>query len=295
MDIGLHLPQFQSDPALVARIARRAEEAGYASLWVSDHVLTPERHGTIQVGTLLEPVTTLAFVAGVTSRIRLATSVIVLPYRSPIVLAKELATLGRLCGGRLVLGVGGGWMVEEFRALNAPYERRGAFCDEAIRLMRTLWANETSSFHGEFFNFEGMRCAPTPAAGRIPIWVGGLSRRALRRAVELGDGWHGTRMRPAELAECVKGIREIAAARRRTLDGFVISHRVYIGFAERWTETGGYVRGILAPPAELAAHINEFAELGVAEVLVTPIGIERTGFDGFFDRFEREVRPLLLH
>lgn len=293
MEIGLHLPQFQHDPALLTRIARRAEEAGYASLWVSDHVLTPAQHAAVQVGTLLEPVATLAFVAAVTRRIRLATSVLVLPYRSPIVLAKELATLDRLCGGRLVVGVGGGWMVEEFRALGAPYERRGAFCDEAIRLMRTLWANEVSSFHGEFFNFDAMRCAPTPAAARIPIWVGGLSRRALRRAVELGDGWHGTRMRPLEMAERLKAIREIAAARGRALDGFALSHRVYIGFAERWTETGGYVRGILAPPAELAAHLNEFAELGVGEVLITPIALDRTGFDGFFERFERDVRPLL--
>jgi len=229
----------------------------------------------------------------VTSRIRLATSVLVLPYRNPIVLAKELATLDRLCGGRLVVGVGGGWMVEEFRALGAPYERRGAFCDEAIRLMRTMWASDLSSFHGEFFNFDAMRCAPAPAAGRIPLWVGGLSRRALRRAVELGDGWHGTRMRAPELAERLKWLRDFAAARGRSLDGFALSHRVYVGFAERWTETGGYLRGILAPPAELAAYLSEFAELGVGEVLVTPIALERTGFDGFFERFEREVRPRL--
>lgn len=293
MEIGLHLPQFQSDPALLARAARRAEEAGYASIWVSDHILTPAEHGTVQVGTLLEPVVALGYAAAVTSRIRLATSVLILPYRNPILLAKQLATLDRLCGGRLVVGVGGGWMVEEFRALGASYERRGVFSDEAIRLMRTLWASETSSFHGEFFNFEEMRCSPIPAAGKIPIWVGGLSRRAIRRAVELGDGWHGTRMRPDELAERIKWIGEIAAARGRGLDAFVISHRVYIGFAEQWTETGGYVRGILAPPAELADHLNQFAALGVAEVLVTPIALDRTGFDGFFDRFEREVRPRL--
>jgi alkanesulfonate monooxygenase SsuD/methylene tetrahydromethanopterin reductase-like flavin-dependent oxidoreductase (luciferase family) len=115
--------------------------------------------------------------------------------------------------------------------------------------MRAAWSSAVPEFHGEFFNLEGMRFGPRPAAGNIPIWVGGISRRAIRRAVELGDGWHGTRMNPDQVAERIGWIRELAARRGRNLDGFAISHRVYLGFAPKWTDTGGYVEGILAPPS----------------------------------------------
>src|SRR6266446_341388 len=195
MKIGLHLPQIGGDREQLASIARRAEEHGYDSLWVSDHILVPESGGEIPPLELLDPIPTLAFVAAITNRIRLATSVLVVPYRNAINLGKELATLDQLSHARLTVGVASGWLEREFRALNAPYERRGDYTDEAIRLWREMWANQTPSFSGQFFNLSGMRFGPRPAAGTIPVWVGGLSRRAIRRAVELGDGWHGTRMK----------------------------------------------------------------------------------------------------
>jgi probable F420-dependent oxidoreductase len=289
MKYGIHLPQFGATPEQIAHVARRAEQTGYASVWVSDHILMPAAGGSLSALEIMEPITVLAFAAAVTSTIRLGTSVLVLPYRNAIHLAKELATLDRLAGGRVIVGVGSGWLEPEFRALGAPYERRGRYTDEAIRLMRELWANPAPGFRGEFFNLDGMRFGPRPAAGRIPIWVGGLSRRAIRRAVELGDGYHGTRMSPEKFGERVKWIREIAAECGRTLAGFALTHRVYAGFADKWTETGGYVEGILAPPAELRAYLARFEELGVTEILITPLGAER-GLDAFLDRFDREVR-----
>ena len=292
MKLGLHVPQIGTPTAeQIARVARRAEETGYASLWVSDHLLVP-LEGSLPTIEILEPVTTLAYVASVTSRIKLATSVLVLPYRNPIHLAKELATLDRLCNGRLVLGAASGWLEAEFRALGAPFESRGEFTDEAIRLMRTAWANETPSFKGEFFTIEGMRFGPRPAAGSIPIWIGGTSKRAIRRAVELGDGWHGTRLKPEQVAERIRWLREIAARKGRKLGGFTISHRVYVGFAEKWTETGGYVEGIFAPPEELVDYFNRYAELGVEELLITPLAPDAS-IDEFLDRMDREVRPQL--
>jgi probable F420-dependent oxidoreductase len=294
MRIGIHLPQIGSPtPEELARVARLAEERGYTTLWVSDHLLLPAGGGTVPALEILEPVTTLAYVAALTRTIKLATSVIVLPYRNPIHLAKELATLDRLCGGRLILGAASGWLESEFRALGAPYERRGPFTDEAIRLMRALWAEPVPSFRGEFHRVEAMRFGPRPAAGRIPIWIGGISRRAVRRAVELGDGWHGTRMRPEQMAERIGWLREIAARNGRSLDGFALTHRVYIGFAERWTDTGGYVEGILAPPTMLADYLNRFAPLGIEELMITPLGAE-TGLEAFIERFDREVRPHLV-
>ena len=291
MRIGLHLPQFGATAAgEIARVARRAEAEGYASLWVSDHLMVPAAGGTLPAIEIMEPVATLAYVAALTRTIRLATSVIVIPYRNAIHLAKELATLDRLAPGRIIAGVASGWLEAEFRALGAPYEARGKYTDEAIQLMRACWANETPEFAGHFFRLSGMRFGPRPAAGSIPIWVGGISRRAIRRAVELGDGWHGTRMKPEQVAERLTWIREMADRRGRDLAGFALSHRVYVGFADRWTETGGYVQGILAPPTELADYLNRYEELGIGEILITPIGADGA-LDAFLDRFDREVRP----
>ncbi|MGO9453778.1 MAG: TIGR03619 family F420-dependent LLM class oxidoreductase [Candidatus Binataceae bacterium] len=293
MKIGLHLPQMGGGTADdIARVARRAEATGYASLWVSDHILVPDAGGTLPAIEIMEPIATLAYVAALTRTIRLATSVIVVPYRNAIHLAKELATLDRLAPGRIVAGVASGWLEAEFRALNAPYEARGRYTDEAIGLMRACWAGATPEFSGEFFKLSGMRFGPRPGAGNIPIWIGGISRRAIRRAVELGDGWHGTRMNPEQVAERLGWIREIAERKGRSLTGFKLSHRVYAGFAERWTETGGYVEGILAPPAELADYLNKFAALGIEEILLTPLGADRS-LDAFLDRFDSEVRPRL--
>ena len=292
MKLGLHLPQLGAAPADIARIARRAEETGYASIWVSDHILLPAEGGRLPAIEIMEPLMTLAYVAALTSKIRLATSVIVVPYRNAIHLAKELATLDRLCGGRLAVGVASGWLESEFQALGAPYEKRGAYTDEAIRLMRAMFANDTPNFDGEFFKLHGMKFGPRPAAGRIPLWVGGTSKRAVRRAVELGDGWHGTRMRPEQVAERVKWIHEIASRHGRVLNNFTLSHRVYVGFADQWTDTGGYVEGVLAPPAELAQYLARYAPLGIDELLITPL-TQDGKLDDFLDRFDKEVRPHL--
>jgi len=292
MKLGLHLPQLGGAPADIARIARRAEDTGYASIWVSDHILVPAEGGRLPAIEIMEPLMTLAYVAALTSKIRLATSVIVVPYRNAIHLAKELATLDRLCGGRLAVGVASGWLESEFRALGAPYEKRGAYTDEAIRLMRAMFANDTPNFDGEFFKLHGMKFGPRPAAGRIPLWIGGISKRAVRRAVELGDGWHGTRMRPEQVAERVRWVHEIASRYGRVLNNFTMSHRVYVGFAEKWTDTGGYVEGVLAPPAELAQYLARYAPLGIDELLISPLTPEGK-LDDFLDRFDKEVRPLV--
>ena len=292
--IGLHLPQIGADTEEIARAARRAEQTGYESIWVSDHLLVPESGGRLPPIEIMEPVATLAYVAALTSKIKLATSVIVVPYRNAIHLAKELATLDRLSSGRVIAGMASGWLEAEFRALGVSFENRGAYTDEAISLMRAMWSAAVPDFHGKFFNVSGMRFGPRPAAGTIPVWVGGISRRAIRRAVELGDGWHGTRMNPDQVAERIGWIRDLAQRRGRSLDGFTISHRVYIGFADRWTETGGYVEGILAPPENLADYLRQYAELGIEELLITPLAADKDTLAGFLDRFAREVRPRLI-
>jgi probable F420-dependent oxidoreductase len=290
MKLGIHLPQMGGGTAEeIARVAIRAEQTGYHSIWVSDHLLVPESGGNLPPIEIMDPIPTLAFAAALTKTIRLATSVLVVPYRNPIHVGKELATLDRLSNGRLIVGAASGWLEAEFDALGASYQKRGPYTDEAIRLWRELWSNSTPNFNGEFVRLSGMHFGPRPAAGNIPIWIGGISKRACRRAVELGDGWHGTRMKPEEVAKRLSWIKEIAARTGRSLEGFSISHRVYLGFADRWTETGGYIQGIMAPPRELADYLMRFEEIGVGEILVTPIGADR-GLDKYLDRFDAEVK-----
>jgi probable F420-dependent oxidoreductase len=295
MKLGLHLPQVgaAATPEHLAHVARRAEDEGFSSLWVSDHIVVPVTGSPLPSVEMIEPVTTLAYVAAVTKTIRLATSVLVVPYRNPFHLAKELATLDRLCHGRLIVGLASGWLEQEFHVLGADWERRGPYTDEAIRLMRTCWQNEIPEFKGEFFSTSAMRFGPRPPSGHIPIWIGGLSKRAARRAIELGDGWHGSRMTPQQVAQRLGWLREIAARQGRSLNGFALSHRVYMGFAERWTETGGYIEGVLAPPEQMIDYLNQYAQLGIEELLIAPITPDQESLARFLDRFAKEVRPRL--
>ncbi len=212
--VGCHLPMYGPVGTRdnVLTFARRIEALGYDSLWASDHVVIPYRIAphypyspdgrfplTADVP-FLEPLTTLALVAGVTERVQLGTSILVLPHRNPVMAAKMCATLDHLSGGRLVLGVGVGWMREEIELLGGNYDRRGAWSDEALAVMRACWRDARTAHHGEFFSFEEIGVFPKPTRGDIPILIGGHTERALRRVVQHGDGWHAAFITPAALA-----------------------------------------------------------------------------------------------
>jgi len=204
VEFGCHLPVFgpAATRAGLLTFAREMERLGYESLWASDHIVIPHtirsRYPYSDTGqfplapdaTFLEPLTALAMVAGVTERAKLGTTVLVLPHRHPVLAAKALATLDHLSGGRVILGAGVGWMREEIELLGAPFAERGAWSDEAIRIMRACWRDERTRFHGRFFNFDDIGCFPKPVRGDIPIWMGGHAKPALRRIVALADGWH---------------------------------------------------------------------------------------------------------
>ncbi|PON13840.1 LLM class F420-dependent oxidoreductase [Candidatus Entotheonella serta] len=173
-------------------LAQRAEALGYDAVWVSDHIVYPatfaERFGTA----VYEAITTLTWVGAVTERIRLGTAVLILiaPYRNPLLLAKQLSTLDDLSGGRTVVGVGAGWMEEEFAALGTPFAERGAITDEHLQVMRTLWRDTQPAHAGERYQFPPLCADPRPAQQPAPpIWIGGNSRPALRRDARLGEGW----------------------------------------------------------------------------------------------------------
>ena len=182
-------------------ICRRAEAAGFESVWGGEHVVLPSTiespypysaDGKIPAEPdtpIPDPLIWLAFAAAAAPTVRLGTCILIVPQRNPLVLAKELATLDRLSGGRVELGLGVGWLREEFDALGVPWERRGARNDEYIEAMRALWAGPHAEFHGEFVDFEPVTCSPRPVQERIPVIVGGDTDAAISRAVRLADGY----------------------------------------------------------------------------------------------------------
>jgi probable F420-dependent oxidoreductase len=203
MHFGVILPNYgpDSNPEGIRRVAELAEELGFDSVWATEHIIVgPE--GVDPYGRVYDPLVTLAWIAGWTQRIGLGTSIVLVPLHNPIHLAKEIATLQELSGGRFTLGVGKGWHKDEFDFMGVTFEGRGRRADEAIRLMRALWSGE-SNFEGELWSVHDATSEPHPSP--IPeIWVGGSSQRALRRARELGDAWHPSRGSDADHVRRVK-------------------------------------------------------------------------------------------
>jgi probable F420-dependent oxidoreductase len=200
---GVILPNYgrESSPGEIRRVAELAEELGFDSVWTTEHIIVgPD--AVDPYGRVYDPLVTLAWIAGWTERIGLGTSIVLVPLHNPIHLAKEVATLQELSGGRLTLGVGMGWHKDEFDFMGVEFDGRGARANEAIRLMRALWVGERD-FDGELWSFKGAMFEPVPA--RAPeLWVGGSSAPALRRACELGDAWHPSRGSDADHVRRVK-------------------------------------------------------------------------------------------
>ena len=224
MKLGIHIPQIgrKAGPEAVRRGARQAEDLGYVSIWVNDHLAIPHNAPYPPSKSFYEPLITLTWAAAATSRVELGTSVLVLPLRIPAHLAKELATLDLLSDGRLILGAGVGWMEAEFDAMGVPFRDRGARTDDIINILRACWGEDPISYRPTTVTaaLDGIRALPQPER-KIPIWIGGNSRPALRRAKALGDGWHGTRVPIDQIVPIVEDLR---AARGKD---FVVSMRLF--------------------------------------------------------------------
>ncbi len=190
----------------LARIAEAADALGYHHLTCSEHVAVPAADAAVRGSTYWDPLATLAFLAGRTSRIRLVTAVIVLGYHHPLEIAKRYGTLDRISGGRLILGVGVGSLAAEFDLLGAEFEDRGPRGDDAIRALRASLCTPQPAYEGDYFQFGGVVVDPCAAQPRVPVWVGGRTRRSLRRAVELGDGWMPFGLRASVIAELLASV-----------------------------------------------------------------------------------------
>lgn len=293
MEFGCHLPVFGAAGTREGLLgfARRVEALGYDAVWASDHVVLPwtirSRYPYSPTGefplpptaNVLEPLVTLALVAGATERVRLGTTVLVLPHRHPVLAAKMLATLDHLAPGRVILGAGVGWMREEIELLGAPFDRRGAWSDEALRIMRACWTEERVSFEGEFFHIPPVAVVPRPARGTIPIWIGGHTPRALQRVAELGDGWHAAFAQPPTMREGIARLREACARRGRDFATLTLSARIGLS-AKR-------------PADELVAELGALRELGVRHVVLETAARDPEQMVAIYERFARDVRPRL--
>src|SRR4051794_30568544 len=211
MRLGIHLPHIgqKAGPDAIRRAAIQAEELGFADVWVSEHIIVPKDRMYPPSAVFWDPVLTLTWAAACTSRVGLGTSVLVLPMRHPLPLAKELATLQNLSAGRLILGAGVGWLEDEFDALGVPFRERGRRMDEGIAMMRAVWTEDPVSFDAKWIaaKIDHMRAQPQPVSP-IPIWIGGSSEAAINRALRL-DGWHGSRVTPEQAPAMVKRLRAI--------------------------------------------------------------------------------------
>ncbi len=252
-----------AEPAAALAFARAAESAGFESIWTVEHVVVPAGYESTypydpsgrmpgpEDAPIPDPLVWLSFLASATSTLRLGTGVLVLPQRNPVILAKELATLDYLSGGRLLFGIGSGWLEEEFDAIGIPFSERGRRTDESVSALRALWAQEQSTFEGEFVSFRDCIMRPQPVRGSIPVHVGGHSKMAARRAGRLGDGFFPASGSHEQLAELFSIVRASAAEHGRD------------PAAIEFTTAGNGAVG-----AGALAEIESLATLGVDRVVV---------------------------
>jgi probable F420-dependent oxidoreductase len=296
-------------PQPMRRLAEAAESLGYDSIWVTDHVVLPvetaERYPYDPAGRwdleaaqhYLEALTAMSYLAGLTQRVTIGSSVLVLPQRNPVLTAKAVATLDVLSGGRALLAVGAGWMREEFEALGvSSFERRGAVTDEYIRILRALWTEDRPSFRGQFHSFEALRFFPKPLQRpHPPVWIGGHTKAALRRAALLGDGWHPIGLRPpAELhpGEYGAAADEIRARGReagRDLRHFTFSFRAPLRLTDSPLLVGR--TPLQGSPDQVAQDVQAYRRVGVRHLILDVTGGTVEEMLVQLRRFAEEVRP----
>jgi probable F420-dependent oxidoreductase len=243
MDVGLFVPlgSGNATPELMRAVGREAEERGFESIWVAEHVVLFDEYdstypydpsGRFPTGGdagLLEPFTALTYLAAVTDRIRLGTGICLVPQRNPVYTAKAVTDLDALSGGRVEFGVGVGWLREEFEALGAPFDRRGQRADEYLAAMRSLWSDEVSEFHGELYDLRPCRMYPKPVQQpHPPVHVGGESDAALRRVARLGQGWFSFGRLPEDLPAALDRLDAALAAEGRTRADITLTVSPYL-------------------------------------------------------------------
>ncbi len=274
MQFGVTIPNNWgvADPQEVLALGPLAEELGYDSVWVMDHLFNAgyirER---LEDRPYYHPMATLSYLAATTSRVSLATSVLVLPYHNPVELAKYAATLDQMSGGRVILGVGAGAMTEEFEALGIPMRQRGSLTDESIAIMKELWTSPSPSYRSRRWKFSDLRFSPKPVqTPHIPLWIGGSSPGALRRAATAGDGWHPTGLSPEDFALGRRELTAMAESAGRDPRAIVLSARVEVevhgGPSSSRAANSARISG--NDPGLMRTGIEAYRQAGVEHILL---------------------------
>lgn len=298
MKFGIALPNFgkYAKRDAILCIAKTAETLGFDSVWVSDHIVIPESHQGFG-NVFYEPIATLTYIAALTTKIYLGTSVIILPYRNPIILAKMVSTLDVLSNGRVILGVGAGWLKEEFQALGVPYEKRGEMTDEYIQVLKTLWSQERPKFIGMYNKFEDINFLPKPIQKPCPpIWIGGNSRKAIERAVNLGHGWHPVGLTPEEIKEYAIYLNELLAGKGKSPSDFVISLRKNLQIkraSEKEIKNSDKRETLRGTPEKIIEGIEKYKNSGASHLIFHVLSGNLEGVTETMEFFSREIRPAI--
>lgn len=288
MDFGLALPSYRAGASTegIDAAAETAARLGWHSVFTTDHLLVEPSERSSAYVEIFDSLITLAHVAARQPGLRIGISVLVVPMRNAVVLAKELATIDALSGGRLICGVGVGWNRTEYGNVGVAdrFGRRGAYLDEAIALWRHLWGGGTGPFDGRFHSFGEVRFGPLPPQGAdLPVWVGGRAEAALRRAGTLGQGYQATSSSPAELAVRVPVVR--AAAEEAGRPAPVISSRVRVAFGAH--EGAGYM--LAGTPEQMADELRHFHAVGAEHLVFDFVDTDPQRHVALMERFDREV------
>ena len=293
----------------IRRLARAADEHEYDSVWITDHIVLPRKtkskypyspDGSLDLEAAqhyLDALTVLSYLAAVTERVALGSSVLILPYRNPVLVAKMIATLDVLSRGRVILGIGVGWMREEFQALNlTTFEERGAATDEYIQILRELWTKDWPTYRGRFYSFDEVRFYPKPVQRpHPPIWIGGHTKAAIRRTALLGDGWHPIGLRPPaglfpdEYAKAVADLRSQAGEAGRDPRKITLSFRAPLKFTNE--AVSGARTPFIGSKNQIVGDIRTYQGLGVSHMIFDFAGSSVDAILEQLHRFAEEIRP----
>jgi probable F420-dependent oxidoreductase len=311
MRYGFYLPTRGPlvNRADITRFVGTGEKLGFNSVMVADHIVVPDQTDSVypytadgkflSKGDALETLTTMSFIAGATEKLRIVSSVMIVPHRNPILTAKAIATIDVLSGGRVTVGVGVGWFREEFEALHtAPFEKRGAVTNEYLEIFKKLWTESPVSHEGEFYNFGPVRCEPLPLQKpHPPIWIGGHSKPALRRVARLGDGWHpvgavaASPLPPEEMREKLDELKRLTDEAGRDFSEITISFKAPL-YEPDMKEVAGERRRFTGSPEQVADDIREYGSLGISELIFDFRGDTIDASTEGMEKFAKELMPL---
>jgi probable F420-dependent oxidoreductase len=305
LDVGIY--GALADPRTVLQLARHAEDAGFESIWLADHVAFPVSYQskypysasgdfpTRLADPLMEPVATMAVLVGATRRVRIGTAALIMPYRNPVLLARMLVTLDQFSGGRITLGAGVGWLEEEFNVLDThDFKQRGRVTDEYLEIFKAICAGGEVSYHGETYAFDPIFSSPgSVQRPHPPILIGGLSNAALRRVIRHGNGWLAVTAGPEQLRERIVTLARLAKDAGRRFEDLSLAYKMFLNIGEAKRSPFGAREPGTGTLAEITDDLQRLFDLGFTKIIVRYRGSNAADLTTQIDRFVTEIVPLV--